>query len=457
MKKICAIMALLLLLNFMLPIRVGAEAVSKPQITSGNKICVLNLETKECPMNIGAEISVPVTVTAKMMTALVVYDSVDNLTVKVTVPMEATLDTYIGPMGLISAPRLGLTPGKEYSVKDLLYALMVSSSNDAGITLAYYVGNGDISAFVTKMNEKAKAIGAKNTEYFGCVGLDDGSHTTAYDSALIAAEYSKNSTLLDISSAGKAITTDMGTLHNKNYLTSDYLIRGLKLPAVKGICAGQANEENEYCLIAYYFSNELSYIICVMGGSGEKRNTSKGTRWFETENAYADVHKIVPWLSESFVIKEIISPKTEEFSFSIPVKLSAKKDSVMTVPTESVSFLTDITAEKVNYVAEPTFYQASLEAPVEEGAVVGEVRLYKDGVVVATVPLVTKESAEKGEIVAIMDEVDSFLGSTLMWQIIRIIILLAIVFAVWSFGCFIFRIIKKYRNGMSKDYYPPTD
>jgi hypothetical protein len=56
-----------------------------------------------------------------------------------------------------------------------------------------------------------------------------------------------------------------------------------------------------------------------------------------------------------------------------------------------------------------------------------------------------------------MDEVDNFLGSTLMWRIIRIIVLLAIAFAVWSFGCFIFRIIKKYRSGMGKDYYPPTD
>ena len=39
----------------------------------------------------------------------------------------------------------------------------------------------------------------------------------------------------------------------------------------------------------------------------------------------------------------------------------------------------DLTAEKVNYVPEPTFYQTSLEAPVKEGTVVGEVNLYKNG------------------------------------------------------------------------------
>ena len=61
-------------------------------------------------------------------------------------------------MGLISAPRLGLTVGNEYTVKDLLSALLVSSANDAGITLAYYVGGGDINSFIKKMNVKAKEV-----------------------------------------------------------------------------------------------------------------------------------------------------------------------------------------------------------------------------------------------------------------------------------------------------------
>lgn len=456
-KKLCSILLLTVTLLFLVPSAVSAEPVTRPQITSGNKICVLNLETGECPMEMDASVQVSASATAKMMTALVVYESVSDLSALVTVPAEATSDSYIGGLGAISAPRLGLTAGKEYSVKDLLSALLVSSANDAGITLAYYVSNGNISAFIEKMNEKAASIGAVNTSYKGCVGLEDGSVTTAYDSALIAAEFSKVSTLMDISSSGRIVTSGMGTLHNKNYLTSDFLIKDYKLSAVRGICAGQSNENGGYCVVAYYASNELTYTVCILDASGEKRNSQAGTRWFESGNAYDDVHKLVPWLKESFEIREIISPNSEEYSFSIPVKLSAKKDSVMTVPTETFSALTDITAEKVNYVPEPTFYQAALEAPVAAGAVVGEINLYKNGVLVATVPLVTKEGAERSEMLAVMGSAESFIKSKTVLNIIKVMIILAVVFVLWSFGTFIFRIVKKYRSGLGKDYYPPAD
>ena len=456
-KKFCLFWVVVFVFSLCVPLRASAEAVSKPLISSGNKICVMNIETGDCPMKMDAEIKIPASATAKMMTAMVVYENVEDLSSLVAVPAEATSDVYIGPLGAISAPRLGLTPGKEYSVKDLLCALLVSSANDAGITLAYHVGGGNIDAFVAKMNEKAAQIGAKDTVYKGCVGLEDGSVTTAYDSALIATEFSGISTLMDISSAGRSVTSSMGTLHNKNYLTSDFLIRDYKLSSVKGICAGQSNENGGYCVVAYYASNELTYVICIMDASGEKRNSQAGTRWFDEGNAYSDVHKIVPWLKESFEIRSVISPDSEEYSFSIPVKLSAKKDSIMTVPTETVNVLTDITAEKVNYVLEPTFYQTVLEAPVEEGTTVGEVNLYKNGILIATVPLVTKESAERSDMLVIMGRIGDFLKSDIVINIVKIMIILVILFVVWSIGNFVFRVVKKYKRGMGKDYYPPAD
>ena len=457
LKRICVLGLLSLLMLLFIPASVSAEPVSRPQISSGNKICVLNLETGECPMEMEAKVQVPASATAKMMTALVVYENITDMSALVAVPAEASSDTYIGGFGAISAPRLGLTVGNEYTVRDLLSALLVSSANDAGITLAYHVGGGDINAFIKMMNEKATAIGAKDTVYKGCVGLEDGSVTTAYDSALIAAEFSKISKLMEISSADRAVTSGMGTLHNKNYLTSNFLIKDYKLTAVKGICAGQSNENGGYCVVAYYASNELTYTICILDASGEKRNSQAGTRWFESGNAYEDVHKLVPWLKESFEIREIISPDSEEYSFSVPVKYAAKKDSVMTVPTETVRLLTDITAEKVVYVPETTFYKASLEAPVKAGEVVGEVNLYKNGTLVATIPLVTKEDAERSEMLAVMGSVGYFIKSGTFIKIIKVIVILAVAFVLWSFGSFVYRIIKKYKVGLGKDYYPPAD
>jgi type III secretory pathway component EscS len=94
---------------------------------------------------------------------------------------------------------------------------------------------------------------------------------------------------------------------------------------------------------------------------------------------------------------------------------------------------------------------------VKEGEVVGEVNLYKNGTLIATVPLVTKTGAERSEMLVVMGQAEDLVQSDTVKLIIKIIIILAILFAVWSFACFIFRIIKKYKNGMTKDYYPSAD
>ena len=58
---------------------------------------------------------------------------------------------------------------------------------------------------------------------------------------------------------------------------------------------------------------------------------------------------------------------------------------------------------------------------------------------------------------ATMEKVTDFIKSDTLLLVIKAIVLLAIVFVVWSFGSFVVRIIKKYKNGMGKDYYPPAD
>ena len=50
-----------------------------------------------------------------------------------------------------------------------------------------------------------------------------------------------------------------------------------------------------------------------------------------------------------------------------------------------------------------------------------------------------------------------FIKSGTFIKIIKVIVILAVVFVLWSLGCFIYRIIKKYKVGLGKDYYPPAD
>jgi D-alanyl-D-alanine carboxypeptidase len=115
--------------------------------------------------------------TTKVMTALVVMEKL-SLDDWVTVSKNAT---YPQPS------KIYVKEGEQYKVRDLLYAILLSSANDASVVLAEAVA-GTHWEFVTMMNNKAKQIGAKSTRFANANGLPtkkDDQYTTAYDMYLI--------------------------------------------------------------------------------------------------------------------------------------------------------------------------------------------------------------------------------------------------------------------------------
>ena len=79
---------------------------------------------------------------------------------------------------------LGLHAGEKMTVRDLLYALVLESANDAAATIATGV-SGSVPRFVNRMNREAAALGLEHTSYANPIGLDDPSN---YSSAADLAE-----------------------------------------------------------------------------------------------------------------------------------------------------------------------------------------------------------------------------------------------------------------------------
>lgn len=108
----------------------------------------------------------------KVMTAMIVIDEV-GLDDVVTVPAFAASTR---------GSTAGLVAGEEWTVYDLLVAMLVRSGNDAALTLAWYAGDGSVEAFVDKMNARAAELGMTDTSFANPNGLDDENHyTTAND------------------------------------------------------------------------------------------------------------------------------------------------------------------------------------------------------------------------------------------------------------------------------------
>ncbi|MDN4527338.1 D-alanyl-D-alanine carboxypeptidase family protein [Fictibacillus fluitans] len=128
----------------------------------------------------------------KIMTAIIAIES-GKLSDRVTISDAATRT---------EGSSLYLKPGEHISLNDLVYGLMLRSGNDSAVAIAQYVG-GSLDGFVYMMNEKAREIGMKNTQFRNPHGLDDHDdhYSSAYDMALLTRYAMDNEKFREISSS----------------------------------------------------------------------------------------------------------------------------------------------------------------------------------------------------------------------------------------------------------------
>ena len=166
--------------------------------------------------------------TTKLMTAMIVLEKCEDLSQQANVSYYAV---HSVPYSYSVTP---LQPKESFSIKDLLYALLVGSANDAAYVLAeYVVNNGNnysldssseskisfensICAFSDLMNKKAIELGCLDTNFVNPNGIHNENHySTAYDLALIGQYSYKNQTLRSI------VNTLHYTFDNTDYYTDD--------------------------------------------------------------------------------------------------------------------------------------------------------------------------------------------------------------------------------------------
>ncbi len=148
--------------------------------------------------------------TTKLVTALLVLENC-NLNDKATVSYYAVKSVPL------TYSISDLRPGETFTIKDLLYTLMVGSSNDSAYVLAQYIASGgnnypidssqnaksafssSIEIFSNMMNDFAAKLGCTSTHFVNPNGIHNENHySTAYDLALIGRCAYKNQRLMSI-------------------------------------------------------------------------------------------------------------------------------------------------------------------------------------------------------------------------------------------------------------------
>lgn len=331
------------------PLSLSAQSAALIEAESGTVIYEKNA-TKKLPM----------ASTTKIMTALVVLESAE-LDRIVRIPKEACG---------VEGSSVYLREGEEFSVKELLYALMLASANDAATALAIEVC-GSVDAFAEKMNQKAAELSLECTHFTNPHGLHDEDHyTTAKDLAAIACEASKNDVFREICSTKKTI------IRRDSKESARLLINHNKLLARYDGCFGIKTgftKTSGRCLVSGAEKDGLSFIAVTLNAPDD---------WND--------HETLLNYGFSLYSKRTLA-EAGKISFSLPI-LGGYQRSVLCTNAESVCAVLPNDAGEVRTVIEMKRFEF---APVCKGDVVGAVYFICGDKIIAKVDIIALYSAQK--------------------------------------------------------------
>lgn len=203
--------------------------------------------------------------TTKILTAILVIENC-NLETDIATVSETALSNI--PSGYVTC---NLQVGEEISVKDLLYALMIPSANDAAYVLAEYVG-GSVEGFSDMMNKKAEEIGCTGTHFVNPNGIHNEEHyTTAHDLYLMANYAMKNDTFREVVSQTKYTlpATNKYPSEDRVLTTTNDLLkpnsRNYYYESAIGIKTGHTTQAGN-CLVAESSKDGLDFISVILNG-----------------------------------------------------------------------------------------------------------------------------------------------------------------------------------------------
>lgn len=311
----------------------------------------------------------------KIMTLILIFDAIENGSLKLE--DSVTTSAYAKSMG---GSQVFLEEGETQTVETLIKCIVIASGNDASVAMAEHIA-GSESEFVKKMNQRAKDLGMKNTNFEDCCGLTDSQnhYTTAYDVALMSRElitkYPQILTYSSIWMEDIIHVTPKGstpfTLTNTNKLIRSY-------EGCVGLKTGSTSIAG-FCLSAVAKRDGIVLISVVMGASDYKIRLKDAAAMLDYGFATCSLY-----------IDENPQPLPD-----VEVK-RGKKDSVQVEYLGQFRYLS-MDGSGISEVKKTLNIDKEKTAPVKKGEVAGELKYYMDGKEIGSVQIVYKDTVEKAD------------------------------------------------------------
>jgi serine-type D-Ala-D-Ala carboxypeptidase (penicillin-binding protein 5/6) len=170
----------------------------------------------------------------------------------------------------VEGVNVGFMVGEKLFFRDILYAMLLPSGNDAALAIAQNYPGGE-KAFIKKMNEKAKFLHLVNTNFADSIGLEDSrDYTTPFDLAQLSSAALENKTFAKIVATKTWEITDVAGA-NKYSLTNLNQLLGIQ--GVNGVKTGYTTEAGQV-LITSKEEGGHTLIIVVMDSKNRFSDTS---------------------------------------------------------------------------------------------------------------------------------------------------------------------------------------
>ena len=387
-------------------VNVRSEAVLMVHRDVGQVVYEKNADEKRYPAS-----------TTKIMTFIVAYEHIPDLD-NTQIPIKkAVLDKLKNTDS--SVADLAEHVGKTMSGIDLMYSMMVPSGNDAALTLADYVGEGDIDKFVQMMNDKADELGCENTHFANPDGLHNDDHyTTARDL------YKITTYALTLPRFKEICNTTRYFCQGDDYplITTNYLIDNSTpyyYTYAEGIKTGTTDQAGR-CLVTTATADGNSYILILLGApykAGEQ----------EEYYTFLDAAALFRWALVELELQTVKSSATPICERQ--VKLAWGKDSVTLVPEKDLNAIMPSGLKPEEIVVEADVEEV-LAAPLKTDTPVGKAAVYyvnaKTGEkqALATVNLVPAENIDRSALLAVLDVIGMIFKS--YWCIVVIVLIILI-------------------------------
>lgn len=367
MKKIY-----LLLLFFLIPLNVSADELNLAEnaksaimieATTGEILYKKNEKERLAPASM-----------TKIMSLILIMENIESGKLKWNDIVVTS--NYASSMG---GSQVFLKPNEIMSVEDLVKAICVASANDATVAMAEKIA-GTEKAFVKLMNDKAKELGAVNTNFVNSTGLPAKDHySTAYDMSIMAKELIRHEKIL-------SFTKIYEDYLRKNTSNSFWLVNTNKLVRfydyIDGLKTG--------------FTDDAGYCLTATGKKGNMRLITVVMKEDNTDNRTKDTIAMMDYGFNMYSVKNIISKGNKIGNIYINLGKEEYAD---------ISSLEDINIVNSNQDNEAKFtYEIETDnvtAPLSKGSVVGKITVYKDGKYFNSSNLIITKNIKKANIVKV--------------------------------------------------------